>query len=673
MEEIRYFVSPDGCNCGDGSRQHPFRTIARGQQAARETDSPVTVEVLAGTYRESLCFDERDSGDRYLTAENALLTGGLTVPYAETSAPSPEFLARLPEEAAGKVRAIDLKQYGIAAETYEPLYPIGCYHTGHKYDGVSLGVNLEVFENDRRMTLARYPNQGYLKLDAVLDVGDAAEFPPQNYWRDWQDRRNHRPGTYILDRATNQRAKGWKEPENAWMFGYFYWDWADSSTPVAMLNTVNRAVVPRFVSRFGARADALYYFYNIPEELDVPGEYYLDRQQGILYVYAADEQSVFAVSIENKPLITLQNADSMTFEGFTLCFTLENGITVQGNDNRFADLLIKNVANHGITANGYRNTVENCEITRTGKGGILLTGGVRDTLTPGENRADNNFIHDFSEVYQTYQPAVGLYGVGNSCAHNEICRSPHMAIGYDGNEHLIEYNRIYDVVLHSSDAGAIYAGNDWAGHGTVIRWNLLQNIGGEGFRPDGIYWDDGLSGQTAYGNILIDVRKNAFLIGGGRDNIVRDNILIGESIRPILYDDRYRDGFVNDGWARAACKTPDGSHWRRLAQSPYRTPLWAEKYPSLARLSSDFSQPDSPDFAINPAGSTVENNVIINQNARIGLFAQSVYTYSTVQNNFAYHSYEEAGLDPDTFRFADRPDFPEIPFSQIGRINPKEN
>ena len=197
-------------------------------------------------------------------------------------------------------------------------------------------------------------------------------------------------------------------------------------------------------------------------------------------------------------------------------------------------------------------------------------------------------------------------------------------------------------------------------------------MGGGNFRPDGIYWDDALSGQTAYGNILIDVRKNAFLIGGGRDNTIRDNIIIGESLRPILYDDRDRDGFVNGGWARQACNTPDGSHWKNLNRVPYRSPIWAEKYPTLARLRSDFSQPDHPDFPINPAGSCIENNVIINAEAKIGLFAESVYTYSHVGENYAYTSFAEAGLDEVTFRFNDRPDFPEIPYEKIGRIIPKE-
>lgn len=669
MSEKVFCVSENGNDQNEGTRTSPFKTITRARDAAREADTPAVIHVLAGTYREAVTFDSRDSGDVYLTEEGAVITGGIRVPYSKTKAPAEEITARLSKEAAARVRVIDLTEYGISKSAYDTLFPIGAFGTFQKYDGVRDGINIEVFENGSRMKLARYPNEGYLKLDRVLDVGDVAEFPEQNYFRDWGERRNHRGGTYITDKQTNERIKTWKSPEKAWMFGYFYHDWADSSTPVLSVNTDNRLVCPRFVSRYGARAGALYYFYNVLEELDTAGEFYLDRENGLLYVYASSEDSVFDVSLETVPLITLDGADNMTISGFTLTCTRETAISGKGNGNTIKNLLIKNVAAHGVSISGNANLVENCEITHTGRGGIYLDGGERQTLTHGNNRAVNNFIHDFSEVYQTYQAGISLSGCGNSCAHNEISGSPHMAILYGGNEHLIEYNSIHDVVLHSSDAGAIYSGFDWAGHGTVIRYNLLRDIGGEGFFPDGIYWDDGLSGQTAYGNILINVKKYAFLVGGGRDNTVRDNIIIGESRQPILYDDRNRDGFVNGGWAHQACDTPDAPHWQKLKAVPYRSELWARKYPTLARIITDFDKYNDPDFPINPANSVVENNIIINAEARFGWMAQSVYDYNDIGENHTYHDFAEADLDPDTFTFLHpREDFPCIPINEIGRI-----
>ena len=655
MENRIFTVSPTG----------PFRTIADAQAEARVHGG--TVLVKAGIYRESIVLDSRDSGCTYRAEPGAVLTGGISFSAADATRPDAAMLERFSPEASAHVRVMDLTEFGLTGKDWGNVYPIGSYHTASRYDDGELGLNLEVFENDRRMTLARYPNEGYLKLDGVLDMGEVNEFPPQNYWKCNYDLRNPRGGTYIIDKATNERLKNWRDPSTAWAFGYFYWDWADSSTPIR-INTANRAIMPKYVSNYGCRAGALYYLYNVPEELDAPGESWLDRETGLLYLYPADENALIEVSLSTRPLIEAKDADNVTIEGFTLTCTRADGITLSGNNCVLRNLLVKNVSENGIRVTGTGNTVENCEVTHTGRGGIILTGGDRITLTPGANRALNNYIHDFSEVYQTYQAGISLQGVGNTAAHNEISHSPHMAIGYGGNEHLIEYNFIHDVVTHSSDAGAIYSGYDWCGHGTVIRYNLLKNIGGDGFTPDGIYWDDGLSGQTAYGNILIDVRKYAFLVGGGRDCVVRDNIIIGESIHPILYDDRNRDGFVNGGWAHQSCDTPDSPHWVKLRSIPVNSEPWITKYPRLSRLIHDFSQFNDPDFPINPAGSVVENNIIINRDARFGWMAQSVYDYNDIGVNHTYHSFEEADLDPETLNFRHpREGFPKIDVSAIGR------
>ncbi|MBO6053410.1 MAG: right-handed parallel beta-helix repeat-containing protein [Clostridia bacterium] len=660
------YVSKTGSDRNDGTKDAPFLTLERAQRAAREEPGS-SVVVSAGEYRECLVFGEEDSGTSWTGEEGAVLTGGVRL-TAEQAIPVPEeFAGRLTPDAAAKVRAYDLCALGLTKEDWGPLCPIGAYNTAERYDDAPTGTNLEVFSGDRRMTLARYPNEGYLRLEAVMDVGEVNEFPAQNYWRCNNTLRNPRGGCYLLDRGTNERVKGWRDPSTAWVFGYFMWDWADSSSPVTFY-TENRAMYPRFVSNFGVRPGALYYLYNVPEELDSPGEYYLDRERGLLLAWPYEENDEVTLSLERRPLVS-GKADGLTFEGFTLAFVRADGISLSGNGVTLRRLLVKNTADSGIVLNGRENLVSECEITRTGHGGVRISGDNRNTLKPGNSRVERCYIHDYSEVYQTYQVGVSLGGVGNVCAHNEICRSPHIAVSYGGNDHLIEYNYIHDEVLHSSDAGAIYAGFDWCGHGTVIRYNLLSNIGSDEFDPDGIYWDDGQSGQTAYGNILVDVRKNGFLAGGGFENVIRDNLILGNCKSPISYDQRNRDGFLYDGWARQAVNTPDAPHWQKLRAVPYLSEPWRKKFPSLGRLKTDFStDPDDPDFPINPTGSVVENNIVINEAGSLGWIADSVPVYGRVENNRVFRTAEEAGFDPETLTFRVRPEgFPEIPVEKIGR------
>ena len=451
------------------------------------------------------------------------------------------------------------------------------------------------------------------------------------------------------------------------------WDWADSSTPITV-DTVNRRIFPKYVSRYGAVKGANYYLYNVPEELDAMYEWYLDRKTGKMYFYPAEDAETIDFYCCEKPLISCKNTCNMEFRNLTLRCTMGNGIQCDGKNMTFCRILVKNIAGDAMVVNGTDNLVDTCEVTHTGKGGIYIGGGDRQTLTPGRNRVTNCFIHDFSEVYQTYQPGVRLSGVGNICDHCEICNSPHSAIMYSGNEHLMEYNYIHDMVLMSSDAGAIYAGFDWCAHGCILRYNRLERIGQGEFHPDGIYWDDGHSGQTAYGNLIIGVGKNGFLVGGGRENTVEGNVLI-DCGTPVSYDDRNRDGFVNDGWARAAVNKPDAPHWQHLKAVPYNQGIWKEKYPLLSKIISDFDKYDDPDFPINPTYCSVQNNIVIDAKGRVGSIAKSVYTYSTVENNPVYTTAEEAGLNTDTWTFAPDspvfaaiPDFVNLPVEQMGRI-----
>ena len=680
-----FYIATNGNDTNPGTETAPFATLTGARDAVRRVIEnglcePVTVHIGAGEYRmRGITFDARDSGTAdcpitYTADGEVILHGGISVARDAWQMPDDGMAKRFSDEARPQIRMISLTALGLTAEDWGEEIAIGAYETSAKYDDAPKGCGCEFFTDSRRMTKARYPNEGFAKLEAVMDVGDVREFPPQNYHRDWYGRRNHRGGAYIIDRETAKRVERWQEPDKAWMFGYFYWDWADSSTPVTF-KIQNRVVYPKFVSGFAARAGANYYFYNVPEELDTEGEWVLDRGTGNLYFWPWDGAETADFSCYGAPLITCEGTQYLTFSGFTVTATMSDGMVIRGDDMTLTALTVRNIAGTAIRINGSRNTVSVCEITRTGKGGIHVTGGDRATLTPGENRVTNNYIHDFSEIYLTYQGGIDLRGVGNIADHNEICGSPHSAIFYGGNDHLIEYNDIHDVVLLSSDAGAIYAGFDWLAHGCIVRYNRLCDIGANGFTPDGIYWDDGHSGQTAYGNILINVKKFSFLVGGGRENHVTGNVIVDSGRAALQYDDRNRDGFVNGGWARAATNTPDAPHWKHLDAVPYREEPWKSRYPLLQTMKTDFfTDPDDRDFPINPAYSSVKDNVVIAPRGKMYEIAQSVYTYSEVCDNTLYETYDDAGWDtsagwftPDSPALKQHPAIAAIPVSQIGR------
>ncbi len=645
-----------------------IRTILRSPDAPEE----ILVTVPAAVYSpHDFVFTAEDCSPHtkitYLAESGTVITGGLTIPKKDWLLPDDEMLVRFPEESRDKIRMISLAGYGLTREEWGEEQVFGSHVTVDKYDDAPKGCGSEFFCGDKRMVKARYPNQGtYAKLEGVIDMGDAAEFP-SGYNLTWKDRRNHRGGTYIVDSAVNERIKKWATPETAWIFGYFYHDWADASSPITVDPSI-RAISPKYVGMFGARAGGEYYLYNVPEELDCEGEWYLERTNGNLYFYPWEGAESADFSYSPQPLISCTDTQNLTFSGFTLRCGMKDAVVVRGNDMVFENLCIKNIAEYAVTVNGYRNIVRRCDISHMGKGGIQMNGGDRRTLTHGENRVEDNRIRHISEITQTYCAGIGVGGVGNLVSHNEISHSPHLALTYSGNEHLIEYNYIHDVVLYSGDAGAIYNGLDVTAHGTVIRYNMLKDIGANGFKPMGIYFDDTLSGQTAYGNILINVGGNAFQIGGGRENVVENNLIVNSGSEAILYDDRARGGYLFGGWY----SHPE-RHWVQIQNSFRNEEPWKSRYPRIADCHFNAEpDPDDPNFLVNPAYSSVKNNIVI---ASGGLYdvSDSVRKFSYVDENDLYESKTAAGYDedaqnlsPDSPVYTEHPSFAPIPVADIG-------
>ena len=323
-----------------------------------------------------------------------------------------------------------------------------------------------------------------------------------------------------------------------------------------------------------------FYGFNLLCELDSPGEWYVDRQTGMLYFWPPGpiERGNATVSIV-KNLVTMTDVSHVTIRGMTLEATRGTAIVIRrGTGNRVIGCTLRNLGAWAVTIkNGSDGAVIGCDIYATGDGGISLAGGDRKTLTPAGHVAKNNHIHHYSRINRMYRPAVSISGVGQRIAHNLIHHAPHQAIAFAGNDHVMEFNEIHHVCQESNDAGAIYAGRDWTMRGTVIRHNYLHHI--QGFRGKGcmgVYLDDMFSGTRIYGNVFHRVRRAAF-IGGGRDCTIENNVFV--DCKPAVHvDARAMD------WAARAVS---GVMKRRLDAMPHESPLWRERYPKLVNIWED--------------------------------------------------------------------------------------
>lgn len=689
MLEGDFYVSTKGNDENNGTKNAPFLTIERAIEAVRKVDKTdrkgLTVCIEGGEYRvSSLLFAKEDSGteDCPITYKayngEVILNGGVTLSCDDFKSVKehPEISSRLTPEAQKNVAVIDLTKspYLLTEDDWGKLFAIGSYHTANSYDGDYVGeLYCELFVNDKRQTLARYPDNEYLYTEEVVKTGLGKESDgATTEVKDWDKIRNPESDVYKVNSDLAKRISGWKTLDDVWMFGYWKYDWADASSPIGSFNEKTREISPKFVSLYGTKTDAPYYFYNVIEELTTEGEWYLDRETGILCLWLPEniDDAQIDLSLSLKPVID-SKADYITFDGLTVKGTRSDGIIIEGDNNTVQNCLIKNVAGDALLMTGSNNLAYNNEITHTGKGGIIIDGGDTEALTPGNSKADNNYIHDWSEIYQTYQPAVTLLGVGNTCSHNEITNSPHEAITYKGNNHIIEYNNIHDVCLLSDDAGAIYSGRSWVWYGNIVRYNCVYNVGSVEHKPDGIYLDDALSGQEIYGNILINIPRNSIHIGGGRDNIVANNIIVNSGENAVYFDDRARDGALNNGWFTHSY-IEEGDMWTALYGSPWKSEVWQSAFPQYKNLTEDIGMADSSDFIPNPS-STVKGNIIINKNREIGAISDSVYTFANISDNSIYFIGRADDIFVDfqsgNYKFKEEiSGFNDIPYEKIGRV-----
>lgn len=653
------YVSPSGNDQNPGTKAQPVKTIAGALELARSLEKAEKVICLQdGEYPiTAMKLTAADSGVTFFAEKEAVLNGGLTLDPADF------------QDYKENIKVLDLSKYGVTAERIGQMRAFGAFSQAAKYDAEG-SLYCELFCDNNRMTIARYPNVGsYLYTGKITDNGDAKEVYTSKGTEtnpDWETMKNPRGGTFEAGKAVTDRVKGWTNSDDIWMFGYFQYDWADSTTPLKQVG--DGTVTTEYASVYGFKENAPYYFFNVFEELDAENEWYIDRENLKLYfIPPADYMhKSLAISLEINDLITFENAKNITFDGVTFTGTRASALKGTGTDITVKNCTVKNVGENAVELTGERILIENNEITGTGKGGVILTGGDRATLTPSENTVTNNLIHDWSQVYRTYQAAVNLSGVGAVCSHNEIYNSPHEAITYSGNNHIIEYNVIHDVVQESSDAGAIYAGRSWSYYGNVIRYNCIYNIGSDGFSPSGIYFDDALSGQEAYGNLLVNIPGYAFLLGGGRDLKVENNLIVNAATA-FLYDDRAIVDGKAGSWFHHS-KTPGEGLWATLAEIDVHSEPWKTAYPRLSELSDDFSDTKNPLFAANPANSTVKNNVVVGAKKDIGNISKGAKKYSDISENTLYKLGKAPFAADGDYTLTELPEgFQSLPISQMGR------
>ncbi|MFH1269152.1 MAG: right-handed parallel beta-helix repeat-containing protein, partial [Planctomycetota bacterium] len=413
----------------------------------------------------------------------------------------------------------------------------------------------QLFVDGRRRTRARMPNEGYFLNEGPIEpLGDRAKARSDQ-------------ATKMGFRFKPGDLRRWTNLDDANVVQFHSW--------TASVHWIKDLDEENHVVHFTAPANwptgywtknERYYVENFPEALDRPGEWYLDRNTGILSYWPLPGEDPTKLRIVAPRLRHLLRLEGVPEEQKFVEWIGFEGLSFQHADWLIADKgpadgQAAHFLEAAVLARGARHCAfERCEIAHVGEYALWLRagsaenrvfhchfhdlagGGVRigesaspptDAHAADRNTIDNNFIHDTGHMFHA---GVGVW-IGrashNTVTHNEICDLDYTGVsvgwswGYapsSANHNVVEYNHIHHIgraVL--GDMGGIYTLG--IAPGTRLRHNVIHDVYSPGVGGGaGIYPDEGSTELLIENNLVYHMENGCFSQHYGRENAVRNNI-----------------------------------------------------------------------------------------------------------------------------------------------------
>ena len=675
-----FYVSSTGDDSNPGTIDKPFRTFETARDAVRKANesrlsdvNEIIVYVRAGYYylKKSFELSMADSGRkdcqiiyRPYKDETVIISGGLSFDCSFFKHVSDPNLKKriIASTARDKVVEVDLVKAGVDFNKIGRMKRFGFAY------GLSMNeaAPTEVFFENKPMKVARWPNEGFVKVAEVIREGSN----PRIHNRDVNSDGKVTGPTYItgIFRYEGDRPKYWIQAREVWFHGFWAYDWADDCLPAAYIDTKKCEITLGAVHEYGLKpilGGGRYYALNMLEEIDVPGEYYIDPYIGVLYFYPPEkkEDGKWGISLVTNPLVKMKDVSYVKIENLTFEMCRDLALMIEGGEaNLIAGCTIRNTGGWAINVLGGTNhTIQSCEIYNVGRGGIKLVGGDQATLTSAGHRAVNNHIYDFSRRVRTYQFGLALNGVGITAANNLIHGAPHCAVDYRGNFITIELNEFYNLGLESDDSGAINSDRDYSNRGNVVRYNYFHDI--VDIRPDQlwlgnhmIYYDSCTSGQKIIGNIFRNGGRVAININGGRDMIVKNNIFM-DLKHPVE---------VNPTGMGPHRPVMIAAYEIMMNKIDPNSEIWRSNFPNLVKYTNDWDE-----LGI-PRGNVIADNLLVRtKNIHITQHPKVPIDVVTVKNNVMTDKspFEENNMlkfKENYELFKQLPELRDIPLGKIG-------
>jgi parallel beta-helix repeat protein len=575
LPATEFHVSPQGNDANAGTEPAPFATLSKARDAIRKLradqhNENMTIFVHDGTYEmtEPLVLDSKDSD--------------LVIEAAKGS--KPVFLGSRKVEGFGAYKGLILK-----ADVSD--LGLGKLH-----------VRQLLFDGERQ-PLARYPN-----YDPQNPLYGGWAFI-QDIPKEKEEGHKWKSECYLSEKDVRH----WDHPEDVEMNVFAMYGWWNFILPVKGIDGASRKLSLAKDCGYDLHPHNRFMFQNALEEIDSPGEWYLDRRTQTLYFWPPKslEGHEVRVPVIDSFIRIRPGANRIGITGLGFHGSIGTALIVENGESCFvSNCQISHCGGFsgaGISINGKNNHVTWCEIFDIGSTGVSVNGGDRITLTSANNTVENCRIHHVGVINKN-GAGVGLNGCGNIVSHNLIHDCPRMGVQFGGNNLAIEYNHIHHTVLETQDGGALYTGGrDWiSSRGSRIRYNFIHDTVGVGQEAKGlkipwftwgIYMDDNTGGVNIIGNIVARSSRASLHLHNARDCVVRNNIFVDGGEKQLEYD----------GWSREQHYIVD--HMDTMVkgwESVKDQPAWA----NMRGMKVDPRDAFFPDGTM-MSGDVIERNIVV--------------------------------------------------------------
>lgn len=396
----------------------------------------------------------------------------------------------------------------------------------------------QLFQHNQKLKPSRYPNEGW---QYPTSIGD-------NPQREFSDISLDKINVYFDEAIANIKTTP-------------YWI---SDMPVGQSFSDGRIILEKEIETFKGpiSMDYGFYFTNIVEEINEPGEWAYDDRSGKLFLWPKDNLDNIQAGKRDHG-INLRQVAYYEVSGFTVNYANSHGIWIHGSDHNLIDNVKVNYAfQFGIFIQGGFSKRGHADYNKISNSKIRYSSyrGISNDSHANYLRVTNNLVYatgakEFGDdLYHGVGHGIFIEGEHTEVLNNVVDRTGYTGIYIGGSERSdkeIAYNAIYNTNLSLTDGGGIYAGGKSnSGKSDVIHHNILKNIYGYvGGIKTSSHCDLSLDLETcakASSGIYIDEQGNNFLVqnntvmnakGAGiyfhwtKNNSITNNVLYGNGIQ----------------------------------------------------------------------------------------------------------------------------------------------